>query len=153
MNTIKERLKIVRNKLGFTQSKMAEALKIAKTTVQNYEYGTTNPSNAVLEKLKDLGFNSNWILYGKESMYISGFEISESSNFTPEFSRKFLHSAFDKIINLYTKSGKILKDGFSSSILDEINQILTTAQTEREADIILNHFIERISNRIKEDNS
>ncbi|MHA1540728.1 MAG: helix-turn-helix domain-containing protein [Alphaproteobacteria bacterium] len=146
---MKERLKLIRKELGKTQIEMAELLGVGKATMQNYEYGKTKPSANALSKLKELGFNSNWLLYGTEGMYQSGFEISESSNFTPEFSRKFLYASFDKIISLYVKAGKILEDGFANSVVGEINQILIRAQTERETEIMLEHFLERITSKFK----
>ncbi len=149
---MKERLKLIRKELGKTQIEMAELLKVGKATMQNYEYGKNKLSADSLAKLKKLGFNSNWVLYGIEGMYQSSFEISESSNFTPEFSRKFLYESFDKIILLYVKVGKILENGFANSIVGEINQILVSAQTERETEIMLEHFLDRIKMTTKKIN-
>ncbi len=144
MCSIESRLKKIRITLGKTQSQMAKILKVGKATMQNYEYGSSKISTSVVQRLKDLGFDSSWLLYGKGAMYDSGLDVSESANFPPEFSKKFLCDAFDKMLILHLQAGKEIEKGVSDQMFNEINSILQRAQTERETEIMLDNFLSRI---------
>lgn len=64
-----ERLKKVRENLGFTQKEMAKALGTNPQTWQVYESGKSVPGGNVFEALARLGFNVNWILTGLGSKH------------------------------------------------------------------------------------
>ncbi len=144
MCSIEARLKKIRITLGKTQSQMAKILGLGKATMQNYEYGSNTISTYVVQKLKDLGFDSNWLLYGKGGMYDSGLDVSESANFPADFSKKFLCDALDKMLIIHLQASKELEKGMANQIFNETSDILQRAQTEREAEIMLDNFLSRI---------
>jgi transcriptional regulator with XRE-family HTH domain len=66
--SLAERLKQVRESLGYTQKEMAKAVSVILQTWQVYEAGKSVPGGNVLESLARLGFNVNWILTGEGEM-------------------------------------------------------------------------------------
>lgn len=60
-----ERLKQVRDDLGYTQKEMAKAINTNPQTWQVYESGKSVPGGNVLEALARMGFNVNWLLTGE----------------------------------------------------------------------------------------
>lgn len=149
MSSVKDRFKKIRMELGFTQDQMADLLNLGKATVQNYEYGKTTPSLAILDILaKKHGINANWILYGQGGMYNTGLDLSESAHFPPTFCRSFLHGAFDQVLNLHLAAGKSMPDGLSAHLFTEVEGILQRAQTEREAALMLENLIDRFKNTL-----
>lgn len=65
---IASRLRSVRQELGYSQAKMAQALGISVGTVKATELGKNVPSGETLLKIAGLGFNPGWILTGEGSM-------------------------------------------------------------------------------------
>lgn len=63
-----ERLKQVRENLGYTQKEMAKAINTNPQTWQVYESGKSVPGGNVLEALARMGFNVNWLLTGEGEM-------------------------------------------------------------------------------------
>jgi len=64
-----DRLYEIRHELRYTQTKFARVLDIHTLTYQRYENGTRSMS-PISSRLIKLGFNYNWIVTGKGSMYI-----------------------------------------------------------------------------------
>ena len=64
MNTIGERLRAERNKIGLSQEKFAEFCGIKKLTQLNYESGKSSPSAEYLVQIAELGADVNYILTG-----------------------------------------------------------------------------------------
>ncbi|MFL2072787.1 helix-turn-helix domain-containing protein [Marinilactibacillus psychrotolerans] len=62
----KERLKMLRKEKGLTQGDMAEILEIARTTYANYEQGTREPDNRILNRLADFFIVSIDYLLGRD---------------------------------------------------------------------------------------
>ncbi len=59
----KERLKLARNKQGFTQQYMADNLNFALRTYQTYEGGTREPSiNTLIKLSKLLNVSTDYLL-------------------------------------------------------------------------------------------
>jgi len=77
-----ERIKIVRESLGMSQTAIAKAADSSLPSWQGYEAGKNVPGGKVLEALAHLGFNVNWILTGEGQMRFSGGvqSINGSSN-------------------------------------------------------------------------
>ena len=63
-----ERLKRVRENLGYTQKEMAKAINTNAQTWQIYETGKSVPGGKVLISIARLGFNVNWVLTGEGKM-------------------------------------------------------------------------------------
>lgn len=76
--TLAERLKKIRESLGYTQKEMAKALDTNPQTWQVYESGKSVPGGNVLEALARMGFNVNWLLTEEGEMrgnLITGLDI------------------------------------------------------------------------------
>lgn len=71
MNTIQERLRIIRKKLDLSQDELALNTGAKRTTVAGYESGVSLPHAEFLTALsKNYGINSNWLLTGEGEMFI-----------------------------------------------------------------------------------
>lgn len=66
--SLADRLKQVRDKLGYTQKEIAEAINTNPQTWRVYESGKSVPGGNVFEALARLGFDVNWILTGEGEM-------------------------------------------------------------------------------------
>lgn len=64
--TLGDRLRAERSRLGFTQVQLAEALEVAERAVQNYEQDRNAIRMAVLERLGRLGFDIDFLVFGNE---------------------------------------------------------------------------------------
>jgi transcriptional regulator with XRE-family HTH domain len=69
--SLSDRLKRVRESLGYTQKEMAKANSTNPQTSQVYEAGKSVPGGNVLEALARMGFNVNWILTGDGPIRLS----------------------------------------------------------------------------------
>lgn len=69
--SLSDRLKRVRESLGYTQKEMAKAISTNPQTWQVYEAGKSVPGGNVLEALARMGFNVNWILTGNGPIRLS----------------------------------------------------------------------------------
>jgi transcriptional regulator with XRE-family HTH domain len=68
MNSLSDRLKIVREKMGKTQKEMALLIGVSYGSLQVYEEGKSVPGGKVLAALSRQGFDVNWILTGEGEM-------------------------------------------------------------------------------------
>lgn len=65
-----ERIKEVRNRLGFTQTEMAQRLGIANNTITAYEAGRRIPSTAIITSIcREFNVNEEWLLNGTGEMF------------------------------------------------------------------------------------
>ena len=62
--TLHERFKTERERLGFTQPDVAALTAVGKTTVINWEKGTSSPTAAQLEKLAKFGMDVLFVVTG-----------------------------------------------------------------------------------------
>jgi len=75
METVQERLRILRKDLGLSQDELALNTGAKRTTVAGYESGVSLPHAEFLTALhKNYGINSNWLLTGKGNMFIDSAE-------------------------------------------------------------------------------
>jgi phage repressor protein C with HTH and peptisase S24 domain len=71
MDTVQERLRILRKNLGLSQDEIALNTGAKRTTVAGYESGVSLPHAEFLTALhKNYGINSNWLLTGEGEMFI-----------------------------------------------------------------------------------
>lgn len=77
--SLSDRLKRVRESLGYTQKEMAKAISTNPQTWQVYEAGKSVPGGNVLEALARMGFNVNWILTGEGEMKQGCTEVKSSA--------------------------------------------------------------------------
>ncbi|MBN2676150.1 MAG: helix-turn-helix transcriptional regulator [Alphaproteobacteria bacterium] len=143
MTTIGDRLRQIRLTLNKTQDQIAKDISVGKATWQNYEYGTTQPSYAVLEDLSKQGFDMNWMISGKGGMY-QNIGVAESQNFPSEFTTLFLQKAYESALKIYIEKAITIPEKFSQNLFQEVSQILKTASTENEADLLLKHYLNRL---------
>ncbi len=68
--TLKDRFKLMREKMGLSQKAMAEKIAIPTTTISKYETGLIKPSAEILSKIGIMGVNLNWLLSGVGPMII-----------------------------------------------------------------------------------
>lgn len=64
------RMKKVRERLGYTQSGMSAAVGSKLRSWQEYERGSRAPGSAVIAGLARLGVNTNWLLTGEGSVLV-----------------------------------------------------------------------------------
>lgn len=67
-NGLSGRLKQARERLGYTQSDISEAVGSKLRSWQEYERGTRTPGSQVITGLARLGINANWVLIGEGEM-------------------------------------------------------------------------------------
>lgn len=73
---MKDRLKQIRLKLGYNLIQMAETLQIEPNTYKGYEYKTKNlPCDFLIQLIKKLNVNINWLLIGEGEMFINHTQI------------------------------------------------------------------------------
>lgn len=72
--TLGDRLRAERSRLGFTQVQLAEALKVAERAVQNYEQDRNAIRMAVLERLGRLGFDIDFLVFGNERNHLGALD-------------------------------------------------------------------------------
>ncbi len=69
---MKQRLKLVRKKLGFTQEEFADRLGIKRSAISNYEIGRNIPIDAVLSLIsREFNVNKEWLRTGEGEMFIA----------------------------------------------------------------------------------
>lgn len=61
-----ERMKQERKRLGLTQESLAERVGVRQQTVFQYEKGNTSPTLQFIYTLQGIGFNMQYLLYGRE---------------------------------------------------------------------------------------
>lgn len=67
---MKERLKLVRKKMGLTQEEFADRLGIKRGAISNYEIGRNVPIDAVLSLIcHEFGVNNEWLRTGNGDMF------------------------------------------------------------------------------------
>lgn len=68
---IKDRIKILRKKLGFTQQIFADRIGIARGNVAAYEVGKNAPSDAVIQLIcSKFNVSEEWLRTGEGDMFI-----------------------------------------------------------------------------------
>lgn len=93
MNTIGERIKIVRNKEKLTQKEFASHLLISQAYLSGLEKGTEKPSDKIVKLISlEFGINEQWLLTGE------GDYESETFEYSREESTRFLNHALVKFL-------------------------------------------------------
>lgn len=75
-----ERMRLERRRLGLTQEGLAERVGVRQQTVYQYEKGNTSPTLQFIYSLHSVGFNMQYLLYGRE-------KIPHLCDFPPEVIR------------------------------------------------------------------
>ncbi len=73
------RLKKIRMDLHYTQQEFVKELEITQQNLSRYERGLGYISTLIVIVLHCMGYDTNWLLYGKGSMKIKDNENSESN--------------------------------------------------------------------------
>ena len=73
--TIGERLKKVRETLGFSQEAMAKFIKCSPRSWKGYESNSSVPGGDILANLANAGIDTNWILSGNVSKSENSIDI------------------------------------------------------------------------------
>lgn len=98
-----ERLKQVREKLGYTQKEMAKAVSVILQTWQVYEAGKSVPGGNVFEALARMGFNVNWILTGEGEMMREASDLILSHAPGKGMSEKFKNIRGDRSVKNFVR--------------------------------------------------
>lgn len=101
--SVKDRLKILINKLGLKIVDFSRKTGIPYRTLQNYLSGQRSPSTENLQKITaQLGANINWLLTGEGEMFKSDSSIkNESIGMPSEFIEKLREDLKDKDDSFY----------------------------------------------------
>ena len=70
METISEKLRILRNKMGLTQSSVASAIGVERSTYTYYELGKTVPDWGTIKKLANLFRVDYYLLLEDDNKYV-----------------------------------------------------------------------------------
>lgn len=82
---IRDRIKILREKLGLSQEKFGEKIGVKRATICNYEKKERNISEQAIKSIcREFNVNKEWLLYGKEPMINQLSEDEELSNYVSE---------------------------------------------------------------------
>jgi len=97
---IGKRFRLIREKIGITQSDLGEKLGIQFQHVSKYERGETVPTWENLIKLNELyEVNINWLLTGKGKMFLSPITYSTQEREASEFVKDLdADSQIDEIV-------------------------------------------------------
>lgn len=77
-----ERIKQVRNSLGLTQQKFADAIKVKRNTVATYEMGKSEPSDSAISLMcKEFNINEDWLRTGNGEMFVEQTRDEQISEF------------------------------------------------------------------------
>lgn len=67
---MKDRIKRIREENQMSQQAFADALGVSKSSIEKYEYGARQPTNALSKVICDrFSVNEHWLLTGEGSMY------------------------------------------------------------------------------------
>ena len=68
---MKNRIRELRNTLGYTQQQLADKLKIKRNTIAKYETGRGEPIDAVIALIcREFNVSENWLRTGEGEMFI-----------------------------------------------------------------------------------
>lgn len=80
MESVGNRITLLRNKLNISQYDMADALGIAQKTISHWEIDKTEPSADVIKKIYlTFGVSANWLILGKGEMFLLTEEEEDNS--------------------------------------------------------------------------
>ncbi|EFL5716745.1 helix-turn-helix transcriptional regulator [Shigella dysenteriae] len=81
MNTLAERLKIAREKMGMSQAQLGEAIGLSQQSVAKIENGDTLQPRKIKEIAKVLNVSQKWLQLGiEENGFLSEFVVEEAEN-------------------------------------------------------------------------
>ena len=118
-----EQLKLLRQNLKMSQSKIAEVLEIGLRSWQQYEAGTSTPGGSVLEALhKKLGVNLNWLISNQGEMLYRVEEI--------RYERELLIQAITTLENCLSKKKMAIETHKKSKVAVKLYENLKKSGVE-----------------------
>jgi transcriptional regulator with XRE-family HTH domain len=115
---LKERIKNLRNALGYTQQEFADKLGLKRNSVASYEIGKNIPMDTVIFSIcREFKVNEDWLRYGTGEMfknipeedevaaYVSDLLEDDGSNAVYTLIKEIMHTYNE----LDTKSQEVLK--------------------------------------------
>lgn len=99
-----ERIKQVRNSLGLTQQKFADAIKVKRNTVATYEMGKSEPSDSAISLMcKEFNINEDWLRTGNGEMFIEQTRDEQISEFVGKIQHLEDDSFKKRMISMLSK--------------------------------------------------
>lgn len=116
-STMGERLRLLRSKLGLTQSEAARKFGILLTTWKKYEAGPSEPGSGALRGLADGGVNINWLLKGEGEMLLNSDDPQQRQD--PYHARSYDLGVFDDGKKRHSDQAFSDRMGVSPATLDD----------------------------------
>lgn len=126
MEKFAERLVIIRNKLGMTQSELANALGIPRSSISNIESQDRNISSSIQEKLlSKLNVSLNWLISGHGEPFLD--TIKNSNN-------KGVNEGVNEGVTQY--SNKKDEEKEEANILEKFNSLIDELSGFPEGEVV-----------------
>lgn len=139
MSSISTRVTQARNKKGWSQGKLGEAVGTSQQQIANIENGTTKNSKYFLPIAKVLGLSYDWLLYGDDKPTLTPTEIKDNEDMIT-VAVDALGRAISSMKVINQKSGKdpltldeeLLKRAFEISMKGSLSGDFVTSALEME---------------------
>jgi transcriptional regulator with XRE-family HTH domain len=106
---INQRIKEERRRLGWTVLEMAEHAGVSKSTIVNWQNGTSNPQIEALSLLGERGIDLFFVLTGQRSAVIPGASEDQRSQITSLIDSYLCLDDVDQEFLLNTATGLVAK--------------------------------------------
>ncbi|MBE5969730.1 MAG: helix-turn-helix domain-containing protein [Lachnospiraceae bacterium] len=118
-----ERLKLLRNTLGFTQQQFAEKLGVKRNTIAQYEIGRNEPIDSVVNLIvREYHVNEDWLRNGHGEMFIAPSRDERIVDFVNslqfETDESFKKRLISVLSGLNVDEWKVLED-FAKKLFEE----------------------------------
>lgn len=112
METIAQRIKLLRKTLNLTQQKLAERLSVKRNTVGQWEIGRNIPTDTAISLMcKEFNVNEEWLRTGNGNIFLSdAHSLDKLIPQTPAEELNLFKTQFiSMLVNLSTDEWELLK--------------------------------------------
>lgn len=119
MNSLGERLRYAREKLGLSQGGLAEKLGVSQQAVQNVETGRARKPRYLFEASRILGVSYDWLLFGVDEQRAFSAQRSKRSSFSAVFeAQPIVPDSQIKVLDVARIEGELF--GLTGGIADYV---------------------------------